>query len=144
MKMTAANKDFLKNLKMTRNQKQKVTDCFLLFILFIICRRVIALCCRDCRVALGLAVMLACHPSKINAYKLSQCPFRGYTSEGGLSETSWVKCNFYTKDPKHFIWMAHDLCCRSKIPTITSNKLQVPIIFGNNEPCIANALCRGK
>lgn len=136
MKMTAVNNDYLIKLRITRNKQEKVTDRFLLFILFIIRCRVIALCCRACRVALGLAVMLACHPSKINAYKLSLRPFKGYTHEGGLSETSWVKCDFYIKDPKHFIWIAHGLCRRSKIQTIIGDKLQVVIIFARTRPVL--------
>lgn len=103
MMMPVANDDDFKNKNKTRNHQEKVTDCFLLFILFIICCRVMAL---PSGIGLGSDAGMSSIKNKCIKIVLAPLPFKSYAHEGGLSETSRVKSDFSMKDSKQFIWMA--------------------------------------
>lgn len=77
--MPAANDEDFKNENNSRSHQEKVTDCFLLFILFIICRRVTAL---PSGIGLGSDAGMSSIKNKCIKIVLAPLPFKGYAHEG--------------------------------------------------------------
>lgn len=79
MMMPAANDDDFKSENNTRTHQEKVTDCFLLFIFFIICCRVMAL---PSGIGLGSDAGMSSIKNKCIKIVLAPFPFKGYSHEG--------------------------------------------------------------